>query len=778
MSDAAKTGIEIRLHGRGGQGGVTCAKIIAAVYARLGKSVQTFGDYAGERSGAPVRAYTRIADETVTNRNKVYHPDHLLVLDETLLGDDTVAGLAPGGTLVINSPDPPEKLASRYGRFRIATVDATAIARRHKIGTRSLVIVNTTIAGAFVRAMDLPLEALTETYRRLGFLSNLESAREAFDAVQVREADDAMAASVGGVETGPAARSAAGWRDDRTRASEPAATGPAEIARRQALPALAPVETLIDHIESPPMLLKTGNWRSQTPRYAKHLAPCSAFCPAGNDVVGFVQALARHGEAAAAAVLGRTTALSAVCGRVCPAPCMAGCNRAEYDGAVNIRALERWIADHHAVAESAIETTPNPKHIAVVGSGPAGLSAAYTLARKGHRVTLYEGERELGGVLRTGIPTYRLPREVLDREIDAILRLGVEVKTGEFLDPSAIEQVSRRCDAVVLAAGLQKLRGVDGGGGARGGDPAGVEQGIDFLHRVNLDGRASLTGTIVVLGGGNTAMDCARSALRLGARKVIVAYRRTRAEMPAIAEEIDEAIHEGVEMLYLRTPVGFFGRERVEAVELAEIELGQPDESGRRRPVVTDRRVELPCDGVLLALGQSSDLSVLPPSWELRDGRIHAGGQPTNVFAAGDFATGDGTVAHAIGDGRRAADRALAALGLDVTVFARPDRAGAVPLTDIRIDHFAKAHPAREFVMPLGARVHDFDEVNRGLASALEAHRCFSCGDCTLCDTCLVYCPEGIIHRTETGYEIDYTYCKGCGICVTECPRSGMEMTS
>jgi 2-oxoacid:acceptor oxidoreductase gamma subunit (pyruvate/2-ketoisovalerate family) len=784
MSDAAGTAMEIRLHGRGGQGGVTCAKIIAAVYARLGKSVQTFGDYAGERSGAPVRAYTRVADETIANRNKVYRPDHLLVLDETLLGDDTVAGLAPGGTLVINSPDPPEKFAQRYGRFRIATVDATAMARRHKIGTRSLVIVNTTIAGAFVRAMDLPLDALTETYRRLGFFSNFEAAREAFDAVRVREADPTER----GARNAPTAEATAGGAEPgaprRSRGGGGSATGPAEVDAGKPrpdplaeLPPLVPVETIVDHHESPPMLLKTGNWRSQTPRYAKHLAPCSAFCPAGNDVVGFVQALAREGEKAAAAVLGRTTALSAVCGRVCPAPCMAGCNRAEYDGAVNIRALERWIADHHPVAESAIETTPDPRRIAIVGSGPAGLSAAYTLARKGHKVTVYEGERELGGVLRTGIPTYRLPRDVLDREIDAILRLGVEAKTGEFLDPSRIEQISRRYDAVVLAAGLQKLRGVDGGAAGMA-SPAGVEQGIRFLHRVNLDGQSKLAGTIVVLGGGNTAMDCARSALRLGATKVIVAYRRTRAEMPAIAEEIDEAIHEGVEMLYLRTPVGFRGGDRVEAVQLAEIELGQPDESGRRRPVVTDRRVELPCDGVLLALGQSSDLSLLPAGWELKDGRLHALGRPTHVFAAGDFATGDGTVAHAIGDGRRAADRALAALGYDVEVFARPDRAAAVPLTDIRIDHFARAHPAREFAMPLGARAHQFDEVNRGLASALESHRCFSCGDCTFCDTCLVYCPEGIIHRTATGYEIDYTYCKGCGICVTECPRSAMEMTS
>jgi 2-oxoacid:acceptor oxidoreductase delta subunit (pyruvate/2-ketoisovalerate family) len=273
-------------------------------------------------------------------------------------------------------------------------------------------------------------------------------------------------------------------------------------------------------------------------------------------------------------------------------------------------------------------------------------------------------------------------------------------------------------------------------------------------------------------------MDCARSALRMGADKVIVAYRRTRAEMPAIAEEIDEALHEGIEMLYLRTPVGFHGNGKVEAVELAEIELGQPDDTGRRSPVVTDRRVQLKCDGVLLALGQSADLSLLPKNWTLEKGRVAIDGKETNVFASGDFSTGEGTVTHAIGDGRRAADRALAFLGFEVKIFERPDRAASVPVTDIRLDHFARAHPAREFMMPVQGRKRVFDEVSRGLASGLESHRCFSCGECTLCDTCLVYCPEGIIHRTENGYEIDYSYCKGCGICVHECPRNAMEMTS
>lgn len=745
MSDAERDVLEIRLHGRGGQGGVTCAKILAAVYAHLGRSVQTFGDYAGERSGAPVRAYTRVGSAPITNRNKVYLPHHVLVLDPTLLGEGAVAGLAPGGTLLVNTPEPAAAFAGRFDRFRLATVDATAIARRHGIGTRSVVIVNTTIAGAFARAVGLPYEALEAAYRKLGFLSNLPAAKEAFERTEVREVAADLAPP-------PAAAGAGGGAPSR-------------------IPGVIP---LVDHRVGPAPPVPTGSWRTQTPSYAEHLAPCNAWCPAGNDVVGFLQALARDGEKAAAEVLGRSTPFAGVCGRVCPAPCMEGCNRGEYDGAVNIRALERWIADRHDVAPATPAAHPNPRRVAIVGGGPAGIAAAFELAKRGHRASIFEGERELGGVLRTGIPAYRLPRDVLDREIANVLRLGVEARCGEFLHAARIEALAREFDAVVLATGLQRLRGVDGPGAA----PAGVEQGIRFLRRVNGGAAPRITGHVVVLGGGNTALDCARSALRCGAGRVTVAYRRTRAEMPALADEIREAEEEGVVFRCLSQPAGFDGAERVTAVRLAEVVLGEPDATGRRSPGVTDRVAPLACDAVLLALGQSMDLSLLPAGWKLDGGRVEVGGAPSRIRAAGDLGTGDGTVTHAIGSGRRAATLVLRDLGEDVEVFERPDRTRAVPATDIRFDHFARAEPARESLEPAGVRARDFAEANRGLATAMEAHRCFSCGRCTRCDTCLVYCPEGVIRRADLGYAVDYSNCKGCGICVTECPRRAMEMSA
>ena len=732
--------MEIRLHGRGGQGGVTCAKILAACYAREGKHVQTFGDYAGERSGAPVRAYTRVDDAPIQNRNKVYRPDHVMVLDQHLLGADTLDGLAQGGILLVNTNEPLEGFDARFAGYRLATVDATGIARRHGIGTKTVVIVNTTIAGAFARLAGIPLEVLEATYRSLGFLSNLPAAREAWESVR--------------------------WRAPLL-AKVPAANGNPPGA------APAPVEPLTEHVQSAPTGIRTGTWSSQRPRYVEILAPCNAWCPAGNDVVGFVQALAKQGLAEASAILRRTTPLAGTCGRVCPAPCMEGCNRGEYDGSVQIRALERWIADHEH-SEPAPRRAELHKHVAIVGGGPAGIGAAGTLALAGQRATIFEKERMLGGLLATGIPSYRLPREVLARELALLAALGVESRTGAALAKEDLPRLARAHDAVILATGLQRTRRLDVPGAAL----PGVEEGLDFLRRLNLGEPVHLAGHVVVLGGGNSAMDCARSALRVGATRVTVAYRRTEAEMPAIREEIEEAVREGVKLRLLSAPVGFVGDGRVRAVELAEVVLGEPDESGRRSPVVSERVARLSCDHVLLALGQSPDLALLPAGWALFEGRVHDRGQPLDVFAAGDFATGDGTVAHAIGSGRRAATLALSTLGLDVPVFARPDRAAAVPSTDIRFDHFERRAPARETLAHGRASELGFAEVNQGLADALESHRCFSCGHCTHCDTCLVYCPEGVVRRAENGYALDYTYCKGCGICVHECPRKGLEMTT
>ncbi|HET8724016.1 MAG TPA: FAD-dependent oxidoreductase [Anaeromyxobacteraceae bacterium] len=716
--------LEVRVHGRGGQGGVTCAKIIASIYAEQGLHVQTFGDYGSERTGAPIRAFTRVDTAPIKNRNKVYAPHHVVVLDAGLLGPDVLDGAEAGTVVLLNTARGLAPFAGRHGHFRFAAVDATAIARRHGIGTSAVVIINTTLAGAYARAMGLPWDAVERAFAAQGLASDLPAAREAWDAVEIREAD--------------------------------AGAPPPEVGARIAP---QPVLGIAEHVADLPTPLRTGAWRTQVPRYRSHAAPCSAACPAGNDVLGFVRALETGGLEAAAGILSRTQPLPSVCGRVCPAPCMTACNRGAYDGAVNVRALERWIGDHAAHRPARPAPAERRRRVAVVGSGPAGLSAAFALATAGHEVTLHEGEDRLGGVLRTGIPEYRLPPEVLDRDVDRILSLGVTARTGAFLDADGVARLAAQNDAVIVAAGLPRLTALD----APGVELDGVRQGIRFLDAVRKGEAPRLSGHVVVVGGGNTAIDCARTALRLGASAVSIAYRRGRKEMPAIAPEIDEAVEEGVRLLLHRQPVRIAGEGRVEGIELAEVELGEPDASGRRRPVVTDRTALVPCDAVLLALGQSADRSIVPDL--------------PNVLLAGDMATGEGTVTHAIGDGRRAAARVLAALdGAPQPVRARPAPEELVTPAHVRFSHFEVEPPHRERHRKGSPAALGFDEVNRGLDGPEEARRCFSCGTCTECDTCVLYCPEGVVSRALHGYRIDDDFCKGCGMCVAECPRRAMEM--
>jgi 2-oxoacid:acceptor oxidoreductase gamma subunit (pyruvate/2-ketoisovalerate family) len=711
----------------------------------MGHGVQAFGDYAGERSGAPIRAFTRVGDGPITSRNKVYEPDHLLVLDPTLLGPPVLQGLATGGTLLLNDTGRAEDFATRFPGHRVAVVDATGIARRHGIGSRSVVIVNTTIAGAYAKVFDIPWETVEAAFGDLRLTGNLDAARDAHEAVRIAEivpAEPAEGADAGGPAS-PWGQTAEG-----------------------------DVTELSAHLSAPAPLLKTGAWRSQSPRYVTKLAPCSAACPAGNDVVGFVQALAREDLDEAARVLEQSTPLPAVCGRVCPAFCMAGCNRGATDGAVNVRALERWVGDHVALTPSRPKRRADRSRVAVIGGGPAGLAAAHVLADAGHEVAIHEGERRLGGVLHTGIPAHRLPASVVKKEVERLLSHGIRKKVGRFLNRDDVADIAADNDALILATGLQRKRALE----VPGAELPGVQQGISFLHALNVKGDRPELGRVVVLGGGNTALDCARSAVRLGAESVTIAYRRSLEEMPALDEEIEDGEEEGVRFLLQRAPVAVVGEDRVSGVELAEVEMGEPDESGRRRPIVTERTEVLTCDTVFLALGQSADFSLLPVGWTVEDGQASAGGELLPVFLAGDVSTNAGTVAHAIGDGRRAAGRALAALGTEVEIFEQADPAQAVGPMDVRLDFLPAARPDRTRKEAPRVRTRNFSECDHGLATADEAGRCLSCGHCTQCDTCMLCCPEGVIVRTEDGYSIDMEYCKGCGLCLAECPRAGMDM--
>jgi 2-oxoacid:acceptor oxidoreductase gamma subunit (pyruvate/2-ketoisovalerate family) len=735
--------LEIRVHGRGGQGGVTCAKLCALMYSNLGLFAQTFGDYGMERTGAPVRAYTRVDHVPIKNRNKVYVPGHLLILDPSLVGEGILDGVLPGALMLLNTQEGLSAFRGMYEQFRFATVDATGIARKHDIGSSAVVIVNTAIVGAYARLVGLPIRSIEETYSALGLHGDIGAAQDAYHSVAVRETSN--------------------LHDVPTAA-------PAAVLRTT-----AQVIALTDHTADMPTPLKTGWWRTQSPRYRTLQAPCHISCPAGNDIAGFLQELKQNGAEEAAQVLAKTQPLPSVCGRVCPAPCMTSCNRATHDGPVNIRGLERWVGDHSAGRLLDVETCPSPQKMAIVGGGPAGLAAAFALARAGHNLTIYESQPKLGGLLRSAIPSYRLPEDALDRDIHRMMQLGLKAHCGEPLDQRRIEELAAAYDAVVVTTGQARSRALD----CAGVDLSGVEQGLEFLRRVKVEGGVKISGAVIVIGGGNTALDCARTAVRCGATKVRIVYRRGREEMPAIEEEIEETVAEGVELIPRRQPVRFRGKGRVTEIEFAEVKLGPPDASGRKRPLVTDRLSTIPCDHVLLAAGQYSDPEIFPSQWTIGEGRAYLCNQPMNVWLAGDLTTGAGTVAHAVGHGRKVAEDILDSLAdrpmADVQVCTPvPNVASA---EDIRLSHFPLTARHQDQHMPVASRISAFHEVNMGLANDLEAQRCFSCGHCTQCDTCLTYCPEGIISRSTGSYVINEEYCKGCGICVWECPRNAMQMT-
>jgi NADPH-dependent glutamate synthase beta subunit-like oxidoreductase/ferredoxin len=532
--------------------------------------------------------------------------------------------------------------------------------------------------------------------------------------------------------------------------------------------------------------IKTGQWASEQPHRQQMIPPCNHICPAGNDVQGFLNALAHKETDKALQILLRSTPFPSICGRACPAPCMESCNRIEIDGAVNVRQMERYAGDHGQVTFEPV--AKRDEHVAIVGSGPAGLTAAYHLARFGYQVNIFESGTEIGGLLRSGIPEFRLPEDVVAREIDRIISLGVAVETNHNIDRQTLLNLAREHDAVLVATGLQEQRdlqlGLDG--------TEAVVQGIDFLDHVYRDSVRVDSEDVVVIGGGNTAMDAARSALRLGADSVRVVYRRTRQEMPAIAEEIDEAIEEGVAIEFLTQPVALHedtgnGSRRHYRLECRRMRLGEPDESGRRAPVeIPDSEFELACHRIILALGQSPDVSVFPEGTEVREGSQLLGLLETPVFAIGDLATGDGTVAGAIGSGRRSAVHIHNVLsGEHVSIT---EHAGALRDVDIWRDEVIRADAMKLHLferqpvsdgdtLDAAVRRSTFDEVHMGLDDTAEATRCLSCGVCNECDYCCTYCPEGVLKRVGHRLEFDYAYCKGCGVCVAECPRNVIFMS-
>jgi NADPH-dependent glutamate synthase beta subunit-like oxidoreductase len=539
--------------------------------------------------------------------------------------------------------------------------------------------------------------------------------------------------------------------------------------------------------------IHTGSWRAALPRHLQAPSPCHEACPVNGDIATWI-GHAREGDCRTAwEALVRHNPFPAIAGRVCHHPCERACNRAGLDEAVSICRLERFVGD------TALEegwALPGPgvardERVAIVGGGPAGLSAAYQLRRLGYRVTLVEARDALGGLMRHGIPSYRLARAVLDAEIARIVALGVDVRLREALDtPDAWAALRASHAAVLIATGAQRVKRLP----ALDYGQAWVADGATWLAAANAGSPPVLGRRLVVVGGGSAALDVARSARRAGHEVTLLALE-ARAQMPAQPEEIEEALEEGIAlvdgaMLVAATESNGDVRVDCERVRFAR---------GTRRGQFTVERVEgsgfeLRADAIVTSIGQDADLGALAHDCRA-DGALLAvdASQATSaqgVWAGGDVASLARFVTDAIGQGKRAAfaiDRALRARRGEPATHAdwRPGPPAATPhdavvtLQSIATHGYPPLARAASRRLDAAARVATGDEVQLPLdvATALaEATRCFSCGTCIACDTCVVVCPDLAVQRTGDGYRVLGDYCKGCGLCVKECPTGSMDM--
>jgi NADPH-dependent glutamate synthase beta subunit-like oxidoreductase len=522
---------------------------------------------------------------------------------------------------------------------------------------------------------------------------------------------------------------------------------------------------------------KTGSWRTERAVYTERLPPCNDACPAGENIQGWLYE-AEEGEGGyerAWRKLVEDNPLPAIMGRVCYHPCETACNRAQLDEAVGIHSVERFLGD--AAIEHGwrveVEAEPSGKRVLVIGAGPSGLSAAYHLTRLGHAVTIYEAGSLPGGMMRFGIPQYRLPRDVLEAEVQRILELGVELKLDTKVENAEEAMREGGFDAAFLAVGAHI--------GRRAYVPAGeadrIVDAVSLLASMEGEERPQLGRRVAIYGGGDTAMDAARTAKRLGATDAVVVYRRTRERMPAHDFEVEEAAEEGIEMRWLSTVKHFQGgRLALERMEL--------DESGF--PQATGEVEELEADSLVLALGQEADLSLLDgvPGIEVEDGVVAVGPNMmtghAGIFAGGDMVPAERTVTVGVGHGKKAArhiDRWLS--GVEYEPPAKHDLAAFETLNTW---YYADAPRTEQPALEAARRASGFDEVVGGLDeenALFEARRCLSCGSCFSCDNCYAVCPDNaVIKLGEPGelYEIDLDFCKGCGLCVAECPCGAIEM--
>jgi NADPH-dependent glutamate synthase beta subunit-like oxidoreductase len=534
-------------------------------------------------------------------------------------------------------------------------------------------------------------------------------------------------------------------------------------------------------------ILRTGTWRNAIAVHQKRPAPCHGACPVGGQIPVWVQQLRNGNVQEAWRTLVEHNPIPASIGRTCHHPCEGGCNRKEHDGAVSVNALEQYVGDL-AIEEGwelPAPTAELDRKVAVIGGGPAGLSCAYQLRRKGFQVTLYDANPELGGVLRYGVPEYRLPKKVLAAEAGRIVDLGIEVVAGRRITAVDLEELETRYAAVFIAFGAHQpkhLPQFPGGDGR-------VIDALAYLKSIRLGSPLLLGRKVLVIGGGSVAMDVAGSALRQGS-KVRVLALETRETMPAPTEEIEDVLEEGAVLMDGAMAKSVADTGSALKLHCVKVKLDPQAPAGTIRPQeVSGTNFAFDADTVILAVGQDPELA----DWETRvaidrsmvvvDGNFMT--SRAGIFAAGDAAGSERFVSTAVGDGKKAANHIAQYLGRQATAVTDPadgelPEPREVAIADINTFYFPLLPKGERGKADPKDRKADFREIRLGLEAEqaqAQTERCFSCGNCVECDNCFYFCPDMAVVKDEsspTHYRVLDQYCKGCGCCLEECPRGAM----